>query len=176
MNRIHTLSLHHFLILILIVFGALSRFLPHPPNFTAVGAIALFAGATLSSTRMAILFPIAIMFITDLFIGLHGTMIAVYLAMVLVSFMGKLASKNHSFIRIGTLSIAGSLLFFLITNFAVWSNGLLYPLDFSGLTACFIAAIPFFHYTLSGDLVFNGLIFGSFYLVKNYFPVFSKNS
>jgi hypothetical protein len=156
-----------FLILAGMIFiAALSRLIPHPPNFTAVAAIALFGGAYFSSRYIAFLLPLVALFITDLIIGFHNTMWAVYLGFILVVLIG-MSLKNKK--KIGSIflaSVSASVLFFIVSNFAVWFAGGLYPKTAKGLILCYTAAIPFFHYNLLGDLFFVGILFGTFEFIK----------
>ena len=69
--------------------------------------------------------------------------------------------------QVGTASLAGSLLFFVVTNFAVWATGRLYPLTGSGLAVCYAAAIPFFRNSLLGDIAFTTILFGGMALLEN---------
>ena len=56
---------------LIIVLAAVTRLIPHPPNFTPIIAIGLFGGAYIQNRSLAILIPIGAMFISDLFLGLH---------------------------------------------------------------------------------------------------------
>jgi len=71
-------------------------------------------------------------------------------------------------------SVSASVLFFIITNFAQWLSYPLYTKDIPGLITCYVAAIPFFHYTLLGDLFFVGILFSAFELAKVKFPQLEK--
>jgi hypothetical protein len=155
---------------LLILIAVFSRLLPHPPNFTAIAAVALFAGAHFRSTILAFAIPFIAMMVTDLIIGLHNTLIPVYAAFAITVSIGLYISGNKKahFIAIGAVS--SSVIFFLLTNFAVWMAGGMYPMDFSGLLLCYTAALPFFQNTLAGDLFFTTLLFGGFYLAQLKFP------
>jgi len=160
-----------FLILTGMIFiAAFVRLIPHPPNFVPIAAIALFGGAYFTKRWVAFLIPLAAMLITDLILGFHSTMWAVYLSFVIIVGIGMLMIKQKKVSNIFLASVSASVLFFVITNFAVWAAGLYYPKDLSGLAASYTAAIPFFHYTLLGDLFFVTLMFGSFELVKTKYP------
>ncbi|TVR42635.1 MAG: hypothetical protein EA394_02990 [Bacteroidia bacterium] len=146
------------------------RLLPHYPNFTPIAAIALFGGAHLGRRWIAFMVPVIALFISDLFLGFHNMMVPVYLAFVLIVLMGSLL---HNRIRIPYLiggSLAGSILFFMITNFGVWVMTPYYPPTFTGLITSYTMAIPFFHTTLLGDLFYNTVFFGGFYLIQQYYP------
>ncbi len=158
----------------MIVAAALVRLLPHPPNFVPIAAMALFAGAYFKEKRLAYIVPIAAMLITDLIIGLHNTLIAVYLSFALIVFIGSLMIKQKKVTSIALASVTASVSFFIITNFAVWLVSPLYPATGAGLAACYTAAIPFFHYTLLGDLFYAGILFGAFEFAKIKFPVLAR--
>lgn len=163
-----------FLILSGMIFiAAFVRLIPHPPNFAPIAAMALFGGAYFNKKWASFLIPLIAMFITDLFLGFHPTMWAVYLSFIIIVGIGMTMIKQKKVSNIFLASVSASVLFFIITNFAVWAAGLYYPKDISGLAASYTAAIPFFHYTLLGDLFFVTLMFGSYELVKAKFPKLS---
>lgn len=151
-------------ILILILIGASYRLFPHLPNFAPVAAISLFSGFYFR--RYFILIPIFIMLVSDLFIGFYDLrlMAVVYLSFLLISLIGILMRKNKSVLMLVGCSLAGSILFFILTNFAVWALGQWYPHDFNGLVQCYAMALPFFKNTLAGDLFYSSVIFGCFEL------------
>jgi hypothetical protein len=69
--------------------------------------------------------------------------------------------------RVAIASIAGSVVFFLISNFGVWVAGRLYPVTMSGLAACYVAALPFFRNSVLGDLACTAVMFGSYHLLRH---------
>jgi hypothetical protein len=158
----------------LILIGIISRFIPHPPNFTAVAAVGLFAGAQLGNKRLAILVPIIILLLSDLLIGFHSSMMAVYVAMAAVVGIGIWVGQNSSAVKIGLGAIGASVSFYLITNAAVWLSSGMYPMDLSGLIASYVAGIPFFWNSLAADLSYTTLLFGIHYIVVNRFPQLAK--
>lgn len=160
-----------FLILTaLIVAAAIVRLLPHPPNFAPIAAMALFGGAYFNKKVFAFAIPLAALFLTDLLLGFHNTMWAVYLSFIIIVGLGMVMLKKKSVIKIILASVSASVLFFIVTNFAFWATDTLYPTTAAGLAACYTAAIPFFHNTLIGDLFFTGVMFGLFELAKAKFP------
>lgn len=164
-----------FLILTaLIVAAAIVRLLPHPPNFAPIAAMALFGGAYFNKKVFAFAIPLAALFLTDLFLGFHNTMWAVYLSFIVIVGLGMVILKKKSVIKIILASVSASVLFFIVTNFAFWATDTLYPTTAAGLAACYTAAIPFFHNTLIGDLFFTGVMFGLFELAKAKFPELVK--
>ncbi|MDR4987356.1 MAG: DUF6580 family putative transport protein [Bacteroidales bacterium] len=154
----------------IIIFAALMRLVPHYPNFTPVAAAALFGGAHFGKRLSAFLIPLAALFISDLFLGFHHLMLPVYLSFALVVLLGTLMRNNIRIPYILGGSIAGSVLFFLITNAAVWLAVPVYPNTFQGLMTSYTMAIPFFHTSLLGDLFYNTVFFGGFYLVQQWVP------
>jgi hypothetical protein len=150
-------------IVLLVLFGIATRLIPHPANITAVGAVALFAGFYLPK-KLAFLIPLSAMIISDLVIGLYSLpiMIAVYLGFAVSVLLGAWARSNeHRFTALGVSTLAGSIVFFFLTNTAVWAFGTLYPHTLSGLMTSYTMAIPFFRASLVGDLVFTTLLVGS---------------
>ena len=165
-----------FWILTLMVFAAaFVRLIPHPPNFAPVAAMALFGGAYFNKKWAAFLVPLAAMFVTDLFLGFHPIIWAVYLSFGLIVVIGMVMIKQKKVGNIFFASVTSSVLFFIITNFGVWLSTPYYTKTGTGLMACFTAAIPFFHQTLLGDLFFVTIMFGLYELAKTKFPVFAQS-
>ncbi|ROQ24766.1 DUF6580 family putative transport protein [Gallaecimonas pentaromativorans] len=154
----------------IIALCALYRVLPHPWNVSPVAAMALFAGAHFQTRAMAVLVPLAAMAVSDLLLGLHPTLPFVYGALVVTVALGFWVGKDISPARVLAGSLSGSLLFFFVTNAAVWLVGDFYPSGINGLWQALAAGVPFFQYTLLGDLVFNALFFGLFYALERHFP------
>lgn len=154
----------------MIVAAAATRILPHPMNFTAVGAMALFAGATLSDRRAALLVPLGALFLSDLVLGFHRLLPLVYALFALTVCMGFLLRNRRRPLPIALAGFSCALLFYLVTNFAVWLGGTLYPQTMEGLVACYIAAIPYFQNSVMGNLFYSGLLFGGFALAERGFP------
>ena len=158
----------------IILFAAVMRLVPHYPNFTPVAALALFGGAHLGKRWLALMVPLAALFLSDLFLGFHGFMLPVYLSFALVVLLGTLFQKNIRVLTVLGGALAASALFFLITNFAVWLGSPFYPQSFSGLMQSYIAAIPFFHTTVLGDLFYSSVFFGGYYLAEQYYPALKR--
>jgi len=147
----------------------LIRLLPHPPNFTPVGGIALFGGAKLGRPWNYLL-PIFILFITDLFLGFHATMPYVYLSFLITVWLGESGlSHNARLGKVGVAGVASSLIFFLITNFGVWLEGSLYPKTIGGLWQSYIMALPFLRNMLLADLIFSVGFFALYSRLPEYF-------
>lgn len=154
---------HPWIVLAFVCLGVLARLVPHPWNATPVMAIALFGGTYLSR-RWAILLPLAIVAISDVWLGWHNTILFTWGAFVLTGLTAWWVRQRPSPSRIVAGSLGGSLLFFVLTNFGVWLVGELYPRTAAGLWACYVAAIPFFRSTLLGDLVYTVVLFGGYRL------------
>jgi hypothetical protein len=105
----------------MIILAAAVRILPHPWNFTPIGAMAIFSGAMFRDRRIAFLFPLAALFAGDLFVGLHRLIPVVYASFLLSVLIGTWLSNRRTILRIGGAVFLGALQFFLITNFAVWT-------------------------------------------------------
>lgn len=148
------------LVIGLIAAAALTRLIPHPPNFTPFAAVALFAGAYLRDRRLAFAVPLAALFLTDALIGFHSTMAFVYAGMAVTVGMGLWLARRRTAPRILAGGLASSVVFFVLTNFGTWLMQDLYPKDWAGLTACYVAAIPFFDNSLAGMLLYGGVLFG----------------
>ncbi len=148
---------------LLITLGLVSRLLPHPANFAPIAAIAIFGGLYLPK-RWAIILPVIAMFVSDIFIGFYDLriMLAVYGSFAVVGLIGLLVRKNKKAATVIGGTILGSILFFIITNFAVWAFGSMYTHSFAGLIQCYNMAIPFFKNTLLGDLFYTGILVGAF--------------
>ena len=159
-----------FAILTAILAVAALRLVPHPPNFTPIGAMALFSGSQIGRKPLAFAAPLGAMLLSDAFIGFHGLMPFTYGSMALIVLLGWLALKRVSVLRVASAAIVGSVLFYLITNFGVWLQLGTYPHTAAGLVACYVAAIPFFQNTVAGDLFYATLLFCGFRIVELLVP------
>jgi hypothetical protein len=164
-------------VLALIGLAALSRLLPHPFNFTPIGAMALFAGTYISNKKHAFLLPVLTLLASDILLqlvngsGFYRDMIFVYGSFALITGIGFLLRGREQRQTIMVASLVSSIAFFLITNFGTWLMWDIYPKTGAGLISCYIAGIPFFKGTIMGDLFYNLALFGSFALAKWRFPV-----
>ncbi len=164
-----------FLTLSFLVLGAtISRILPHPWNFSPLGAIALFGGAYFSDKRLAVIVPLSAVFISDIFLGFYREWPFIYIGYVFMVFVGMRFLERKSMKRIASASLFGSFIFFLWTNFVTWGFGSLYSRDFQGLVACYIAAIPFFQRAVLGDLFFTLILFGTFAVLEKLNPALAE--
>lgn len=151
---------------LLVLLGALSRLLPHPPNFVAMGALALYAGARLPR-RWAIAVPLAAMALSDFALdsgtgraAFSGMRLTIYATFAVIILAGRLARARAGALLLAGLSVGASATFFVTSNFAVWLGDSIYPKTGAGLTLCFAAAIPFFWNTLAADLLGTTALFG----------------
>lgn len=162
-----------------ILLAAISRVFPHFDNFTPIAAMALFGGVYFSDKRLAFIVPLVAMIISDVIIelttgwGFHNTIVYVYVAFILTSAIGLLVRKNTNVQTVLGASVISSLLFFIITNFGVWaaSGGIG---GASGLATTYVLGVPFFAPTLLGDIFYNTILFGAFYLAQRRIPALIK--
>jgi len=157
---------------LIVVLAVLSRFAPHPGNFTPVFGALVFAGAYLRK-RYSIWFPVAILGLSDIILTtrvynmrFHWTDClewAGYIAVVLVgwSLRGRVRVKG-----VLAAALAGPTAFFLISNFTVWLGWRMYPPTWQGLIECFAAGLPFFRNSLLSGLLYTMLLFGAFGLYR----------
>ena len=145
----------------LILLGIVSRLVPHPWNATPLTAIALFGG-TYVSKRWSILLPLAIVAVSDVFLGWHSTIPFTWGAFAVTGWLAWWIRVQPSAARILGGSLLGSVIFFLVTNFGVWAAQTLYPKTASGLWECYVAGIPFFRNALAGDLIYTAVLFGMY--------------
>lgn len=151
----------------LIFIGAICRLLPHPPNFTPIAAIALFGGVYFSK-KISLILPILVMTISDLFLGFYSwhLMVFVYLSFLICVFLGFKLKNHKKWPTVLGYSLLGSIIFYLLTNFAVWAFTGWYQKGFSGLIQCYFMALPFFKNTLLGGLFYTTLFFGVYEITK----------
>ena len=157
-------------ILTAIFAAAVLRLLPHPPNFTPIGAMALFSGAMFGRRPIAFAAPLGALLLSDLVLGFYHGQATVYFSVALIAMIGMGALRHLSLLRVVGAALASSILFFAITNFGMWLFSGFYPRTVAGLEACYVAAIPFFQNTVAGDLFYAGLLFGGFALLQRAVP------
>lgn len=158
--------------------AAITRLLPHPPNMTAMMALALFGGAHFSDRRIAVIVPVLALLMSDLALGWYWNwssmavqphMWVQYVCFIGVVCLGFLLRNSRSAVRIGAVMLVASCLFFIATNFAEWVFQPWYPKTAEGLVASYVAAIPFFRNMLIGDVIYTTLLFGGFWLLERRF-------
>lgn len=151
---------------VMILFAALTRLFPHYPNFTAIGAIAVFGGSVIKDKKLAFLLPLAALLLSDICLqlftqvkGFYGPgQYFVYGAFILITWLATFIRKRNV-ANIAFAAVWSGLIFFVVSNFAVWlfSNGF-YPKTLAGLGACFWAAVPFYQGQVTGSFLLNGIV------------------
>jgi hypothetical protein len=155
------------------------KLVPLPWNLTPVGALALFAGARLRSWQ-AFALPPLLMFLTDVLVANHfgyalfyPAMPFVYAGFLLNVVLGRWVARTENPVAVGGAAVAGSVQFFLVSNFGVWLTSALNPADphsyeasLAGLWTCYAMAVPFFRGTFFGDLIFCAVLFGAHALLS----------
>jgi hypothetical protein len=165
----------------LIIVAALSRVLPHPPNFSPVEAVALFGGAYFASRRWSLVVPLVAMLLSDFVLGIvnggiylaYFTSAGFWLQYVTVALLVVLGFDLRGRVggtRVLAYSLLGSVIFFIVTNFGAWLGSPMYPQTLGGLGAAYVAGIPFFQWTVLGTLFYAALLFGGFALLRQRMP------
>jgi hypothetical protein len=157
------------LVAFLIGFDVAARLLPHAPGFMPVAASALFAGRMLRIPALAVIVPLIAMALSG--VALAGDdwriTLVVYAAIALPAIAGMLSRRYPGAVAVVASMVSCSLIFFAASNLAVWAFSGMYTLDLSGLTQCYIAALPFLDKTVIGDLLWTGVLFGGAWLVQH---------
>ncbi len=174
------------IVAIVVLVVAMSRLIPHAIasslfNFSPLGGIALFGAVYFKNKYMSYLLPLAALWVSNLLI--NNIFYAqyfdgfswfanpeVYFAFLLIVLMGSSLLKKISVPRLAIAAVSSSLVFFLVTNFYVWLNTVLYPKNIAGLASCYVAAIPFYWNTLASDIFYVGVLFGLFEFAKRQYP------
>ena len=185
-----SLNLRFGVIAAIVFVAAAARLLPHPSNVTPVGAMALFGGAYFGRKWSAYLIPLCALLLSDVVLNnvvyrayfptftlFYSGALWQYLGFVAIVGLGWLLLKRVSILNVVLVSLLASGLFFLVSNFGVWSSGGMgYPKTGAGLMGCYVAGLPFFLNTLVGDLVWCGILFGGFEMAKQRFSRLSLTS
>jgi len=171
------LNARFWTIVAMILAAAATRLIPHPPNMTAVFAMALFGGACLTNRWLAVLVPLATMLISDVALSLtiyaqYGFTWspATYLCLVLTAGMGQWLRDRQTVGRVATAAVAAGVMFFFVSNFVEWLGSTRYPQTPSGLLLCYVAGLPFALNSLAGNLFYSGLLFGGFKAFQHAWP------
>ena len=168
--------------------AAASRIAPHPYNFTPLAAVALFGAATFPNRWSAVLVSFGSLLLSDLLLqmtyqagwqpnwGFYGGQWVVYASLVPTFLLGYAIRNRRNFATVALATLAGSVSFFLTTNFEVWAagTGVTYPKSFDGLLLCYEAAIPFFRRSLAGDFAYVTALFGGLALAEAKFPALQR--
>jgi hypothetical protein len=179
-------SFRFIVIVSAVLLAAFTRAIPHPDNFAPITAMALFGAATLRDKKLALLTPLVALFVSDLCIegmhrlglmprpGIYSGMWIQYSTILLITVMGFLLRRHRTLVPIAAATLAGSITFYIVTNFGYWALFDAYPHTFEGLLACYTAAIPFFRNALLGDATYCTVLFGAFALAERFVPALSE--
>jgi hypothetical protein len=154
----------------MIFVAAASRLAPHPPNLTAITAIAFFGGAYFSDKWMAFGVPLSALLLTDAMLGFYPHMEIVYGSFAIIVAIGLLLRARRTAPMIAATVVTSSVVFFVPTNLGVWACAELYPRTITGLIACFTAALPFFRNMLVGDAIYCMALFGGLAVLEQLIP------
>ncbi len=161
---------NNLIIIFIIILASISRLIPHPPNFTPILAIALFSGFQIKNRLLALLIPLISMYISDIVIGYHITILWVYCSLLIISSLGFIFSRYQSVSTFIFGLFSSALIFFIVTNFGVWYTSTFYEPNIFGLLMCYAAGIPFFTNTLLSTLIYGIIFYVTFKLSKSIFP------
>ena len=165
------------LVAFLIALNVAARLLPHAPGFLPVAASGLFAARVLSIPVLALLVPILGMILSDAALpGEDWRIQAVGFADIAIPAIAGMATRRwRGVVPLAATMIPCSVLFFLLSNGAVWAFSGMYPLSLGGLAQCYVAALPFLDKTILGDLFWTGVLFGGAWLVQH-LPTLSRRA
>jgi len=152
----------------LVLLAAALRILPHPWNFTPIGAMALFSGSVFRERWLRFLFPMLALFAGDAIVGFHKLMLFVYLSFLVNVAIGMWIGEDRKLAHIAGGTLLGATQFFLVTNFAVWAVFTTYPKTAAGLIACYAAGVPLYWNSLVGDMLYAALLFGGYTLAERF--------
>ena len=164
-----------YLALGLVVLLALSRLIPHPPNFTPILGMAVFSGAIINRRFIAYLVPLLAMLLSDLYLGFHASMPIIYFSLAICVLIGTFIEARVTILN-SFLSISlGVLAFFIITNFMVWYGSGMYEFSISGLMTCYFMGLPFVQNTFISSILYG---MGAFliYDIINKRAIFGNNA
>ena len=179
-----TITPRFIVVLSVIAVAAVLRLLPHWPNFTPIAAMALFGGTYITKKQWAFVIPISAMFLSDIVIGFHANIPAVYLSFAITVVIGMAIRRMINPGSVLLAAVASSVIFFLVTNFSAWLASPFYPQTFTGLLECYGAGLIFFRdqangfsfllNEILGTTFFGAVFYGAFYLAEMRFPVLDK--
>ena len=164
-----TISSQLMLVIGLIIIAAGLRLITnylHIWNFTPIIAMALFSGATVRNKKFAFIIPLAAIILTDAILGFYQGIFVTYFALIAITFFGFLLQNRIKVVPVILGSLGASLIFYLVTNFALLYPQALYPHTWSGIMDSYTLAIPFFKTAIAGDLIYSGILFGSYELIR----------
>ncbi len=150
---------------VLILGAAMSRMVPHIPNFTPLAAIALFGGFYFDR-KFAFIAPLGAMLVSDYFIGFSSDWMFVYGSLLAIGAMAVMMQSRKSAAVVAGTTLASTALFFAVTNFGVWAMQAWYPKTAAGLIDCYAMALPFLRNSAAGDVFYVAAMFGIYELVS----------
>ena len=142
-----------------------SRFITVIPNFTPLISLILFIPLVLKDKKLAMILIIIAQLFADFFIGFYDTMLFVYGTYILVALFAFKYMIAINFYKVLSSSVVASIVFYITSNFGVWLLG--YPRTIEGFLTCYVNAIPFFGFTILGDLIYSFLIKFIYESLKN---------
>jgi len=174
------LNLQTGVLSIIILLAAFTRIMPHPPNFSPMAAIGLFGAAHFAKKWQAFFIPLIGIWVSDLvinnyvysssssnFVWFYSGFYWQYMSYILIIFAGLfIFNRGISLTKTFGGMMSSSGIFFLVSNFGVWTGGTMYPKNFGGLITCYVAGIPFIHNTIISDALFTTVLFGTYYLLQ----------
>ena len=182
------INLRFGILAVIVIGAAMSRLLPHPPNATAVGAMALFGGAYFIQRWQSLVLPLVAMWISDLVLNniiykaYNPTFTLfteggafIYGSIALMVVLGWVMLKKVKTVNVMAASLVGSTLFFLITNAGAWMGSTIYPQTGGGLLTAYVAGLPFLINTVAGDLMWCAVLFGGFEWAQQRFPTLATH-
>ena len=133
-------------------------------GFVPLGASLLFFGAHRSRREFFFLLPLLIgadFYLNYRFYGykIQPDQYVTFAWYLGACFLGSLLKNRIRPVYVAGASLAASISFFLVSNFAVWAAYTMYPKNFGGLIACYVAGIPFFEKGIVSDLLFSAIFF-----------------
>jgi len=168
----------------IILLAAFSRLIPHPANFTAIGALAIFGAFSIPNRWLSVSAPLFAMWLSDLvlnnifssqakgFVWFTSGVFWIYAGVVAHTICTWLLMPKFKMTSLAFSSMAGALVFFILSNFGVWLHFGMYPATWHGLLYCYAAAIPFLGNMLASNLMFSAVLFGSYFLLEKKTNVF----
>ncbi len=163
-------------ILALLIGAALSRLVPHPANWTAIGALAVWSGFLFRDKWAALAAPLVVLLVTDFILQTHVTMPWTFAACALITVLSRSGKVYRHGGRLLSASLMASVLFFFITNFGVWVSTGFYAHTWDGFVRCFEIAVPFFSAQVVGDLVYVAVFAAVIHMAKISEPVAQKEA
>ena len=168
----------------LILLAVISRLIPHEYNLSPFGAIGLFGAAWFSKKWQAFVIPMAATFLSDLYLNnvvykslnpeftvFYPGAYWQYIAYIIIIAVGFLLFKTKvTAPKVLAGAVSATVIFFLVSNFGTWVSMNMYPKTFTGLMTCYEMALPFVKGTLLGDLVYSGVLFGAYALMRRNIP------